>query len=304
MKSALIAGGFLAAIALAAPAAQAQTGGARGQVVDQEGEPIPGADVRIEYMRKPDSYDVQTNEKGEYLQIGVEPGPYRFIATKEGYLPGMLQAGIGVGVTEVPELVLEAAPPPEPDQAALNEMFSEAVQLTQAGQLDEAEAAYREILDLQPGLPEALGNLGYVYTKKEDWKNAEASYLEALELRPDEPMFMMALAQLYRDSGQEEKAKDLVQQVASQTPPDAAAQINQGVFLLNSGQPEEAQKVFENALATDPSAAEAHYHLGTILVGQGKAGEALGHLEAYLAANPDHAQYVATAEGLVEALKK
>ena len=304
MKLALTTFGFLAALALLAPPAQAQTGGARGKVVDQEGASVSGADVRIDYLRKPDSYDVRTNDKGEYLQIGMEPGPYRITVTKEGYLPGMLQARIGVGVTDVPRLELEPAPPPPLDQAALNAKFAEAVKLTQAGQLDEAEAAYREILELQPGLPEALGNLGYVYAQKEDWGNAEASYLEALDLKPEEPLFTMALAQLYRDSGQDEKAQELVDQVATQSPGDASAQLNRGVFLLNSGRREEAQKAFEDALAIDPSVAEAHYHLGTILVGQGKPGEALGHLEAYLAASPGNAQYVATAEGIVEALKK
>lgn len=304
MRPALTAVGVFVALVLLAPAAQAQMGGARGKVVDQDGNAVSGADVRIDYLRKPDSYDVRTNDKGEYLQVGLEPGPYRITVTKEGYLPGMLQARIGVGVTDVPRLELEAAPPPELDQEALNEMFSEALKLTQTGQLDEAEAAYKEILELQPGLPEALGNLGYVYAQKRDWENAEACYLEALDLRPAEPLFTMALAQLYQDSGQEEKAGELVDQVATQSPGDAAAQLNRGVFLLNSGRREEAQKAFEDALAIDPSVTEAHYHLGTILVGQGKAGEALGHLEAYLATSPGNAQYVATAEGIVEALKK
>jgi tetratricopeptide (TPR) repeat protein len=303
MKGALTAIGVLASLVLLAPRAEAQSGGARGTVVDGEGQPIAGASVRIEYLRKPQKYEVQTNDKGEYLQLGMEPGPHRITAFKEGYIPGAIDVGIMVGVTDLPRIELEAAPPPPLDQETLNKMFAEAVQLTQAGELDEAEAAYKEILELQPGLAEVLGNLGYVYAKKEDWGNAEATYLEALEQRPEESQFMMALAQVYRDSGQDDKAEELLERVASETTGDAAAQIDRGLYFLNSGRREEAQKAFEDALAADPSAAEAHYHLGTILVGQGKAGEALGHLEAYLAANPTNDQYVATAEGIIEALK-
>ena len=304
MKPALTAIGILAGLALLTPPAQAQTSGARGKIVDQEGNPVSGATVRIESLRKPQKYEVRTNDKGEYLQLGMEPGPHRVTASKEGFLEGSGDVGIQVGITDLPALQLLPAPPPQLTQEELQAMFTRGVKLTQDGQLDEAEAAYREILELQPALAEALGNLGYVYTKKEEWESAEKTYLEAIELRPDEPRFLMALAQMYRNAGREEKADELIERVLSQTPADAAGHINRGVLLLNSGRNEEAQKAFEDALAMDPSAAEAHYFLGTIMVGQGKVPEAIEHLEAYLATNPENTQYVTTAEGLLEALKK
>lgn len=304
MKPALTAIGILVGLTLLAPPAQAQTGGARGKVVDEEGKPLAGATVQIEYQGKPDTYEVQTTQKGEYLQIGLDPGNYRITATKEGYQGGAREARIGLDIKDIPPIELAAAPPPQLDQSTLNEMFSRAVQLTQAGQLDDAAAAYREILGLQPGLAEALGNLGYVYAKQGDWESAEGSYLEAIDRRPDEPRFVIALAQVYRDSGQNEKAQELIDRVVSQESTDAAGQVDRGVFLLNAGRNEEAQRAFESALAIDPSAAVAHYHLGTILVGQGKAAEAIEQFEAYLAANPENAQYATTAKGLLEALKK
>ena len=75
MRRALIAVGALLALAVLAPPAPAQsTGGARGKVVDQEGQPIDGASVLLEYLegvtRK---YEVRTNEKGEYIQVGLSP---------------------------------------------------------------------------------------------------------------------------------------------------------------------------------------------------------------------------------------
>jgi tetratricopeptide (TPR) repeat protein len=304
MKHVITVVGLLAGLVLWAPPAEAQAGGARGTVVDDEGKPIAGATVRIEYLRKPNKYEVQTNDKGEYLQIGMEPGPYRITAAKEGYLPGAFEARIGVEVTDVARLGLAPAPPPEPTQAELGEMFTEAANLAQTGRLDEAEAAFKEILELEPGLAEVHGNLGYVYAQREDWARAETSYLAALELRPEEPSFMYALTEVYQDSGQDEKAQELVEQVVTQSPEDATAQLNRGVFLLNAGRNQEAQEAFEAALVTDPSLAKAHYHLGTLLVGQGKVPEAIEHLEAYLATSPDNAQAVATAQGLLEALKK
>jgi hypothetical protein len=49
--------------------------------------------------------------------------------------------------------------------------------------------------------------------------------------------------------------------------------------------------------------ADAYYHLGTLYVGQNKIPDAVQSLEKYLSMNPGNAQNVATAQGLLAALK-
>ncbi len=310
MKHALTAVCLLAALALLAPPSEAQSAGAaRGTVVDDQGQPVADATVVIEYLggvtRK---FEVKTNDKGGYMQVGLPIGSYRFTASKEGYVSAALDIRIGMGLaTEIPELQLiskTAAAEANPDVAVVREKFADGVELAREGKLDEAEVLFKEILEIQPGVAEVHRNLGYVYAQRKDWASAEASYQAALDLRPGDPEFVAALAQMYRDSGQEDKAAALMTQAAADNPRDAQAQLNQGLFLLDSGDSEKAAQAFEAALAADPSTAEAHYHLGTILVGQGKIPEAIEHLEAYLAANPDNAQNVATAKGLLGALKQ
>jgi predicted Zn-dependent protease len=300
MKLALVALGSFVGLALLAPSAQAQMAGVRGKVVDEEGKGVADAKIHIEFVNKPVTYDTQADRKGEYLQLGMELGIYRITATREGYLGTVIDVRV-TGVIDAPKIELAVAPPSAAD---LTEMFNEAVRLAQAGQFDEAEAGFKELLELQPGLAQVHGNLGYIHAQKKDWAKAEASYLSALELSPGDPASMLALSQVYRDSGQDEKAQELLDQMATERPDDAAAQVKRGVFLLNSGKSEEAQAAFEAALAADPATGEAHYHLGTILVGQGKVPEAIEHLEAYLASNPENAQAAETAQGLIDALKK
>ena len=76
MKHALIAVGTLAVVALLVPSVQAQSrGGARGKVFDEEEAPVADAKVLIEFTdgaRPP--FEVQTNDKGEYIQIGLPAG--------------------------------------------------------------------------------------------------------------------------------------------------------------------------------------------------------------------------------------
>jgi cytochrome c-type biogenesis protein CcmH/NrfG len=69
------------------------------------------------------------------------------------------------------------------------------------------------------------------------------------------------------------------------------------------GRQEEAAAAFKKAIAIDPAHAESYYHLGTIALNQNNMPEAIANLEKYLSLNPTNAQNVATAQGLIKALK-
>jgi tetratricopeptide (TPR) repeat protein len=310
MKRALITAGLLLGAGLLAAPAQAQTGTARGKVFDAEGKPLQDAKVTMEFQggitRK---FEVKTNKKGEYLQVGIQPGPYRFTASKDGYQSAMIDFRISFGEpTEVPPLRLstlaQAAQAPGGPLAELRKQFQDAVELQGAGKLDEAEAAYKAILEKAPGLPEVYRNLGSVYAAKKDFAAAEAAFLKALELSPDSSDAATELAKLYQENGQPDKAMAIMAKSAGANPTDAKAQFNQGIFLLNSYKNEEAIAAFEAAIKADPSMAEAYYRLGALMVGQGKIPEAINYLEKYLSMNPTDTQNVATAQGLIKALKK
>jgi len=307
MKHALSAIALLVGFALLAAPAAAQTGSVRGTIRNAEGEPIADATVRLEYQGTTTrNHEVRTNDKGEYLQIGMYPSLYLIKASAEGYEPIVVEQRVTLGdLTEVDDIELKpAVAKVDPAVAGLREKFGEAVALSDAGKFDEAEALYREILETQPDVPEALENLAYVSVQKQDWASAQASYERLLELSPDDAEVMTALAMVYQKSGQDEKAAEMMGRAADANPADAVAQFNRGAMLLNSGDPAGAVEAFEAALALDASLAEAHYYLGTILVGEGRVPEAIDHLETYLSTEPEKEQNVATAKGLLEALKK
>jgi len=310
MKRALITAGLLLGVGLLAAPVRAQTGTARGKVFDAQGQPLQDAKVTMEFQggitRK---FEVKTNKKGEYLQVGIQPGPYRFTASKDGYQPATVDFRISFGEpTQVPPLKLntlaQAAQAPGGPVAELRTAFQKAVELQGAGKLDEAEAAYKALLEKYPDVSEAYRNLGSVYALKKDFAAAEAAFLKALELRPDSADTATELAKLYQDNGQPDKAIALMAKSAGANPADAKAQFNQGIFLLNSYKNEEAIAAFEAAIKADPNLAEAYYRLGALMVGQGKIPEAVTYLEKYLSMNPTDTQNVGTAQGLLKALKK
>ena len=310
MKRFLVAAGLVLGLGLLAAPAQAQTGTARGKVFDAQGQPVADAKILIEFQggitRK---FEVKTNKKGEYMQVGMQPGPYRFTASKEGYQTSVADVRVALGdATEVPPFKLvsaaQAAQQPGSAAAELKGSFEKAVALQGAGQFDEAEAAYKAILEKTPDVPEVYQNLGAVYAAKKDFAQAEATYLKGLEIKPDSADMATQLARLYQENGQPEKAMEVMSKSASANPADAKAQFNQGIFLLNSYKNEEAIAAFEAAVKADPSMTEAYFRLGALMVGQGKVPEAIAHLEKYLGMNPTDAGNVATAQGLLKALKK
>jgi Flp pilus assembly protein TadD len=309
MKRLHWAGAWLVAFTLVAASGSAQTGTARGKVVDDKSQAIQDANVTLEYKggvtRK---LETKSNKKGEYTQVGLQPGIYRVTAAKDGYQPAFIESRIGVGEpTVLPDIKLTArgAAGGGGDKATddLRASFQKAVELTQAGKYDEAEAAYKELLVKSPSVPEVHYNLGYVYAKKNNAAAAEAALLKAIELKPDYAEAYAALAEHYQTTGQGEKASQLLAKAVADNPKDGKLQFTLGVFHLNAAKTEEAQAAFQKAAELDPGNAEVYFRLGTLAVGQNKVAEAVAHLEKYLSMNPQNAQNVATAQGLLAALK-
>lgn len=310
MKRSLLAGGLCAAALLFGAEALAQTGTARGKVLDEKNQPVPETVITLEFQggvtRK---METKTNKKGEFTQVGMYPGPYRITASKEGYAPGTIDVRISMGEpTYLPDIQIlsrAAAQAASGDKGReeLAATFKKATELTQAGQYDQAEAAYKEILVKNPSVPEVHYNLGYVYSQKKDWPSAEAAYLKAIEVRPSYGEAYTALSRVYRDSGQPAKATEILAKAAAENKGDPKVQFGVAVDLLNSGKSEEAVAAFQKVVEMDPAYAESYFHLGALSVGQNKIPEAVGYLEKYLSLNPANAQNVATAQGLLQALK-
>lgn len=311
----VLTGGALAIVAalLASPAA-AQTGFAKGKVVDAQGQPVVDARVTAVYKGELSNTSVRkTNKKGEYIHSGLYGGRYRITAEKEGHEPTIIEYDVVLGnPTEIPPIVLEPRKAPvvrarEAVASASDELkarFKQAADLASQGRYPEAETLFEELAVVLPDLPEIHQNLGLVYARQMNWASAEASYTKALELQPDNATSMSALAAVYESSGRHDKALELLKRAAAADPKNAFTQFNRGVFLVNANQNEEAAVAFEAALAANPGLVEAHFHLATIFLGQNKAPLALEHLDTYLAANPTNEQNVATAKALIAALRK
>src|SRR5262249_48812784 len=227
----------------------------------------------------------------------------------EGFQSVYSENHVGLGdPTEIPDIALKSAAAAAAAGGGgagggsgeeLQAAFKKAVELADAGKLDEAEAAYKHILTKHPTIAQVHYNLGYVYMQKKDWTNAEAAYKKALEIKPDFSDASIALAKVYQESGQKDKAMETMAAGGS----DPKVLFNLGIMNLNAGKYDEAEAALNKVKELDQANAEVYFHLGTIALNRGKADEAMAHLEKYLSMSPQNAQNAATAQQLVQALK-
>ncbi len=136
--------------------------------------------------------------------------------------------------------LLQAQPPSD-----LTAQFTRAIELQRAGQLAEAAAEYRAILQRKPDYAEVHANMGAVLARLGQYEESVKSYETALKFAPQfTPIWM-----------------------------------NLGIAHYRAGQFARAVPAFEKFLAAQPDNAQAHQLLGICLVESGNEAEALPHLE-------------------------
>ena len=304
--------------------ASAQSGQVKGKVVDAKGQPVEGAVITIANTEMSGrKLTTKTNKKGEYIQIGLQPGKYVITAEKDSLkdektidihldmaelnftlAPG--QAGGG----GAPMSKEEAAKQQE-KVAAIRKAFDDAVALSNEGKNEEAIAKFNEVATSVPKCAECYANIGTVYSRMKQWDKAEAAFRQAIEAKPDWGEAYNGLANVLNAEKKFEEASQASTQAAKLMGGagaaggggSASAVFNQGVILWNSGKIPEAKAQFEQAVKMDPNLADAHYWLGMAYVNEGKLPDAAPHFEEYLKLAPT-GQYAEQAKGILSQIKK
>ena len=305
--------GAVLAVLLFASSGYAQ-GRVQGKVVDKDDKPIPDAVVTITSETTTQKWDLKTNNRGEYFQIGVPSGRYTIVAEKANL--GALKASVTVkaGAPAVQDFKIvpgQAGPSQEQvaKNAALQKLFDEAVTASKGGDHSTAIARYSDVAAGLPTCADCYYNIGLEYSAMKDFPQAETAFKKAVELRPEHADAYNGLANVYNA----QKKFDLASQASAKAAElaggaaagggNADSLYNQGVIAWNSGKADEAKTHFQNALKADPGHAPSHFQLGMALLNLGQLAEAKTEFEAYLKFAPTGPN-AAQAQGMLNALPK
>lgn len=121
---------------------------------------------------------------------------------------------------------------------------------------EEAEAAFKQAIALDPGYVEAILTLSKLYMSQEKYEEVIELITHANEYNEHDPNFDWDLAKAYQETEEYEKAATHYE-AASRVFLDEYAFLEEyGYFLLEEGNREKAKEMFKKLLVLDPSSVE------------------------------------------------
>jgi len=201
------------------------------------------------------------------------------------------------------------------------QMLQQAIRYHQAGQLEQAETIYHNILKIQPKEANALNflgviayqrknydaaveliskaikinssilgfhnNLGNVFKELKRFDEAIKSYQRALALDRNFPEIHYNLAIAFKALGKNDSAIQCYEKAIQLKPDYADSHNNLGLIFQEQGKFLSATTCYQRALVSNPKHANAHYNLGNVFREQGKWNEAVENYQKALTLNPN-----------------
>lgn len=146
---------------------------------------------------------------------------------------------------------------------------------------ESAESAYRKAHSLKPSDSRAIYGLGNIYSDQQRWAEAEAAYRDALQIESGFATTHIALSYVLTQpipaenlSERYEEAERLARKAIQYAPSNALAHDQLGVAMELRGLiSTETENAYRRAIQLDPGCAPAYAHLGRLMRRQGRTSE-------------------------------
>ena len=202
--------------------------------------------------------------------------------------------------------VLDAPPPAQRIATAAAEAaqsnLEKALAFLQQGNLDEAEAIYRSLLQVQPHQSEALHFLGVVQAQRQNLTQAAELIGRALEIDPDNAAAHSNHGNVLKALKRNEDALASYDRALTLNPDSAEALNNRGTVLGELRRYDEALASYDISLLINPDYVGALLNRGISLAALGRNQEALVSYDRALAIDPGHADAVCNRSVVLSAL--
>jgi tetratricopeptide (TPR) repeat protein len=150
-----------------------------------------------------------------------------------------------------------------------------------------AAAVYRKALEIAPGDPAVLHNLGLALANAGDLEGAVANYRASLQADPGQPLVLVNLGIALEGLGDAAGATEAYRRALEINAEEPLAHFNLGNVYLRQGRVSEAIAQYRRALEVDPGLALAHFNLARAYVATGDLEAALGAVRRGLEFAPD-----------------
>ncbi|MBN2344956.1 MAG: tetratricopeptide repeat protein [Candidatus Aminicenantes bacterium] len=296
--------------------AQAGRGKARlsGTVVDENGQPVEAAEVKIEFEKGGLVDKTTTNAKGEFYFLGLGTGQVIVTASAEGFLDASTNARISQladGARNFVSLVLKEDKERKirlKDAAALEEL-EKGNQLFGERKFDEALQVFQEFAVNNPNVYQIHFNIGDTYREKGEFAKANEQYLAAqakAKEKADVVLQARALASLGEVCLRQEKYKEAQEyftQSIALNPKDEILAYNVAEIFFGRNQTDKAIEYYQLATKIKPEWSEPYLKMGYAYLNKGDMKKAVEQLNEFLKRDPESPQ-APVVKNLIETLTK
>lgn len=168
--------------------------------------------------------------------------------------------------------------------------FQLGVTLHATGRVIEAEAAYRQAINLNNQRPDYFYNLGIALQDQKNFGLAGACFQKVIAMQPDNAKAYNNLGLTLQESGDSVAAKDVFLKALELAPGLPEAHNNLGHLLMANDEHVEAETVFKRALELSPTFSKAWYNLATCLQARNEIEKAIAAFRKTIELAPDLAE--------------
>ncbi len=314
LRPLLAAGGF---ILLVAGTALAQTTMLQGDVKDQNGQPLKGAQIVLDRTDIKGNYKVKTDKKGHWLYMGLPAGTYDISCVVDGKTMDKV-SGVKSGYGDNPPVDFDLRKVAAQQQAtakanASGQLTPEQERGMSKEQKEQYEASLKknsEAIKHNKALDDANNagqdalKAGAADTDKAkkatDYQAAVDAFTKGSQLDANQVVFWAGLGDAYYGLGQTQTgddrtksfdgAIDAYKKAVALKPTEASLYNQLGNVYGAERKIPEATDALNKAAQLDPAmAARAYYNMGANLVNSGHLDEAADFFKKAIAADPNEA---------------
>lgn len=278
--------------------ALAQSGRMSGQVVDENGDPIPGARVRAEKAdANPPVRETTTDDDGRFSLIGFASGPWQVSAEADGYSSDFGTVNVTQSRTPPVDFTLakerhalvqalgeEAMEGLDPDEIEADLEAADAA--FNAEDWDAAIAGYESILEKLPQLTNLYSQVGQAYRARGDHQEAIAAFETRLAAEPDNESVKTDIARTKLAMGDFEAAGAELAAAASGLDASKEDLYNLGELEFAKGAVDAAAEWYEKASMVDPDWAKPVFKLALVALNKGDMETAKQHFQKVVDLDP------------------
>ncbi len=308
--------GVLACALVISTAAFAQAGRGKGRlggnVVDEKGEPVVTAEVKIEFEKGGLMDTTTVNKKGEWSFISLGTGQAIVTASAEGFLDTSLSIHVQqLEKNKFVTLVLKEDKEKKlrlKDAAALDEL-EKGNQLFTERKFDEALQIFLAFAANNPNVYQIYFNIGDVYREKGEFDKANEQYIAAqakAKEKADVIMQAKALASLGEVCLRQDKLKEAQEyftQSIALNPKDEILAYNVAEIFFGRNQTDKAIEYYQLATQIKPEWSEPYLKMGYAYLNKGDMAKAVEQLNEFLKRDPESPQ-APVVKSLIESLTK